>query len=49
MIVSNRAVLLVVSLATCLALPGILRAEFETENGWNDQLFPSFMIATATI
>lgn len=47
--VSNRAVLLVVSLAACLALPVPLSAEFETENGWNDQLFPSFIIATATI
>src|SRR5262245_4806091 len=25
------------------------RGEFETETGWNDQLFPSFIIATATI
>ncbi len=25
------------------------RAEFATETGWNDQLFPSFIIATATI
>jgi hypothetical protein len=24
-------------------------AEFETEAGWNDQLFPSFIVATATI
>ena len=24
-------------------------ADFETETGWNDQLFPSFIIATATI
>jgi len=24
-------------------------AEFETESGWNEQLFPSFIIATATI
>ena len=24
-------------------------ADFETETGWNDQLFPSFIIATATL
>ena len=41
----------------CIALAGlgvvnlasIGRAEFETETGWNDQLFPSFIIATATL
>src|SRR5688500_19774074 len=35
---------LVVTAAACAA-----RADFETETGWNDQLFPSFIIATATI
>ena len=27
----------------------VLGADFETETGWNDQLFPSFIIATATL
>ncbi len=45
--VPKLAVVLVVSLAAAFALPA--RAEFETESGWNDQLFPSFIIATATI
>jgi hypothetical protein len=31
------------------AIGGTTRAEFATETGWNDQLFPSFIIATATI
>src|SRR5688500_3885612 len=31
------------------AITGRVRAEFATETGWNDQLFPSFIIATATI
>jgi hypothetical protein len=27
----------------------VLGSDFETETGWNDQLFPSFIIATATL
>ena len=27
----------------------VLGADFQTETGWNDQLFPSFIIATATL
>jgi hypothetical protein len=33
-------------LAAASRVPG---ADFETETGWNDQLFPSFIIATATL
>ena len=39
--------LLAVSLVTMITTTA--HAEFETKTGWNDQLFPSFIISTATI
>lgn len=32
-----------------LTTVAVARAEYETENGWNGHLFPSFIIATATL
>src|SRR5688500_13434 len=45
---NHRQICFVALLGLCMAA-GSARAEFETETGWNDQLFPSFIIATATI
>jgi hypothetical protein len=47
----NRKAVLLASLVAGVLGLGVhsARAEFETETGWNDQLFPSFIIATATI
>jgi hypothetical protein len=46
----NRSGLLATMIGIVLGAAGFAQAaDFETETGWNDQLFPSFIIATATI
>src|SRR4030095_13260709 len=45
----RRATLSAALLGLLVAAAPAARAEFEAQTGWNDQLFPSFIIATATI
>jgi hypothetical protein len=48
--VSRSVGLSVVSVAVCwLSCGTIARAEFTTISGWNNQLFPSYVVATATL
>jgi hypothetical protein len=45
----NQHCLATVMIGLILTVSRARGADFETENGWNDQLFPSFLIATATL
>ena len=44
-----RIVLLIAAAATCLLSCAAAQAEFTTIAGWNNQLFPSYVVATATL
>lgn len=48
MTVARRSCVCVLALSL-LACTAPASAEFQTKAGWNDQLFPSFLIATATV
>lgn len=45
----NQRIVTAMVAAFVLAAGRGMGADFETETGWNDQLFPSFIIATATL
>jgi hypothetical protein len=45
----NACLRMAVVVGACLLLTTTAQAEFQTKSGWGDQLFPSYLIATATV
>src|SRR3954470_22804589 len=45
----NACLRMMVLVSACLLVTTTAQAEFQTKSGWGDQLFPSYLIATATV